>query len=262
MGKESAERIQTSLLSKAEKKALVWLAQRQPGWMTSDTLTYIGVLGTVIYAIGGWLSNTDIKYLWLSSFGLVLHWYGDSLDGTLARFRNTQRPVYGFFIDHTLDAVTTCLIFLGAGLSPMFRMDVALAALALPIFHLHLRMYYRQGRILPDVRQTRSYRIPFAAYPFKHTLHVHVMVRMACRLAGHRMGNIRHLGHPHYYYPFLYLLGTVHERPCRICQTRPTQALQQTKIRRTTKNNIHTFLKWQVSAHAKTCHSPSLMPDV
>lgn len=92
MGKESAERIQTSLLSKAEKKALVWLAQRQPGWMTSDTLTYIGVLGTVIYAIGGWLSNTDIKYLWLSSFGLVLHWYGDSLDGTLARFRNTQRP--------------------------------------------------------------------------------------------------------------------------------------------------------------------------
>jgi len=61
---------------------------------------------------------------------LVLHWYGDSLDGTLARFRNTQRPVYGFFIDHTLDAVTTCLIFLGAGLSPMFRMDVALAALA------------------------------------------------------------------------------------------------------------------------------------
>ena len=130
MGKESAERIQTSLLSKAEKKALVWLAQRQPGWITSDTLTYIGVLGTVIYAIGGWLSNTDIKYLWLSSFGLVLHWYGDSLDGTLARFRNTQRPVYGFFIDHTLDAVTTCLIFLGAGLSPMFRMDVALAALA------------------------------------------------------------------------------------------------------------------------------------
>ena len=89
MGKESAERIQTSILSKAEKKALVWLAQRQPEWMTSDTLTYIGVLGTVVYAIGGWLSNTDIRYLWLSSFGLVLHWYGDSLDGTLARFRNT-----------------------------------------------------------------------------------------------------------------------------------------------------------------------------
>ena len=126
MGKESAERIQTSLLSKAEKKALVWLAQRQPGWMTSDTLTYIGVLGTVIYAIGGWLSNTDIKYLWLSSFGLVLHWYGDSLDGTLERFRNTQRPVYGFFIDHTLDALATCLFCLGLGLSPVMRMDVAL----------------------------------------------------------------------------------------------------------------------------------------
>ena len=130
MGKESAERIQTSILSKAEKKALVWLAQRQPEWMTSDTLTYIGVLGTVVYAIGGWLSNTDIRYLWLSSFGLVLHWYGDSLDGTLARFRNTQRPIYGFFIDHTLDALTTCLICLGLGLSPMMRMDVAFLILA------------------------------------------------------------------------------------------------------------------------------------
>ncbi len=130
MGKETSERIQTSILSKAEKKALVWLAKRQPGWMTSDTLTYIGVLGTVVYAVGGWLSNTDVRFLWLSSFGLVVHWYGDSLDGTLARFRNTQRPVYGFFIDHTLDAVTTFLIFLGAGLSPMFRMDVALAASA------------------------------------------------------------------------------------------------------------------------------------
>ncbi len=130
MGKETSERIQTSILNKAEKKALTWLAQRQPGWMTSDTLTYIGVFGTVVYAIGGWLSNANVQYLWLSSFGLVLHWYGDSLDGTLARFRGTQRPVYGFFIDHTLDAVTTCLIFIGAGLSPLLRMDVALVGLA------------------------------------------------------------------------------------------------------------------------------------
>ncbi len=130
MGKETSARIQTSILGKAEKKALAWLARRQPRWMTSDTLTYVGVFGTVVYAIGGWLSNANIMYLWLSSFGLVLHWYGDSLDGTLARFRDTQRPVYGFFIDHTLDAVTTCLIFLGTGLSPLLRMDVALACLA------------------------------------------------------------------------------------------------------------------------------------
>ena len=130
MGNESSERIQTSILNKMEKKLLIWLAQRQPAWITSDFLTFIGVIGAVLFAIGGILAHIDTKFLWLASLGLVINWYGDSLDGTLARVRRTQRPVYGFFIDHTLDAVTTCLIFLGAGLSPMFRMDVALAALA------------------------------------------------------------------------------------------------------------------------------------
>lgn len=130
MGKETSERIQTSILNKAEKKALVWLAGKQPAWMNSDIMTGIGVFGAVIYMIGGYLSNLNLNYLWLASFGLVLHWYGDSLDGTLARVRHTERPAFGFFIDHTLDAVTTSMIFIGAGLSPIFRMDVALLALA------------------------------------------------------------------------------------------------------------------------------------
>lgn len=130
MGKETSARIQTSILSKGEKKLLVWLAQRMPGWITSDILTYIGVFGAVMYMIGGWLSTLDIRLLWIASLGLVVHWYGDSMDGTLARVRNTQRPVYGFFLDHTLDAVTTCMILIGAGLSPMLRMDVALFILA------------------------------------------------------------------------------------------------------------------------------------
>lgn len=130
MGKETSRRLQTSLLNNAEKRLLIWLAQRQPKWMTSDILTYIGVSGSALYMLGGWLANRDIRFLWLASFGLVIHWYGDSLDGTLARVRDTQRPVYGFFIDHTLDAVTTCMIFLGAGLSPLFRMDVSLFILA------------------------------------------------------------------------------------------------------------------------------------
>ena len=130
MGKETSKRIQTSILNNAEKKVLIWLAQRQPKWMTSDCLTYIGVFGSVLYMVGGWLTNININYLWLSSFGLFVNWYGDSLDGTLARVRNTQRPVYGFFIDHTLDAPTTCMIFIGVGLSPLLRMDVALFILA------------------------------------------------------------------------------------------------------------------------------------
>lgn len=130
MGKEESKRIQTSILNSLEKKVLVWLAQRQPKWMTSDILTYIGVFGSVLYMVGGWLANWNIGLLWIASLGLVIHWYGDSLDGTLARVRNTQRPVYGFFIDHTLDAVTTCMIFLGAGFSPLFRMDVSLFILS------------------------------------------------------------------------------------------------------------------------------------
>ena len=130
MGKETSKRIQTSILNNAEKKVLIWLAKRQPKWMTSDTLTYIGVFGSLLFVVGGALSNLNLNWLWLSSFGLFIHWYGDSLDGTLARVRNTQRPVYGFFIDHTLDAITTFFIFLGAGLSPVLRMDIAMLGLS------------------------------------------------------------------------------------------------------------------------------------
>lgn len=119
MGKETSTRIQTSILNEAEKKALIWLAQRQPKWITSDFLTYMGVLGAVVCALGFILANVNVHYLWLSSLGLVINWYGDSLDGTLARVRNTQRPIYGFFIDHSLDAITICIMCIGAGLSPM-----------------------------------------------------------------------------------------------------------------------------------------------
>ena len=99
MGKENSKRIQTSILNNAEKKVLVWLAGKQPAWMNSDIMTGIGVFGAVLYMLGGYLSNANLNYLWLASFGLVLHWYGDSLDGTLARVRHEERPVFGFFID-------------------------------------------------------------------------------------------------------------------------------------------------------------------
>ena len=130
MGKEMSSRIQTSILNAAEKKVLVWLAERQPRWVTSDFLTYVGVLGAVVCALGCVLSNINVNYLWISSLGLVINWYGDSLDGTLARVRHIQRPIYGFFIDHTLDAITICIMCVGFGLSPAFRLDVTLLVLA------------------------------------------------------------------------------------------------------------------------------------
>ena len=130
MGNENSERIQTSILNAMEKKALVWLAERQPAWVTSDMLSYVGVAGALLFVVFCVLANRNIDYLWLAPVGLIINWYGDSLDGTIARVRKLQRPVYGFFIDHSLDALTTCMICAGIGLSPFMRMDVALVILA------------------------------------------------------------------------------------------------------------------------------------
>ena len=128
--KADAVRIQTSLLNAVEKKVLVWLAQRQPSWMTSDILTYIGTFGALIVAAGYVLSAWNINFLWLSSLGFVINWYGDSLDGTLARVRKTQRPIYGYYIDHTVDCVNEFMMFLGIGLSGLMHFELAMMILA------------------------------------------------------------------------------------------------------------------------------------
>ena len=131
MKQEQSVRIQTSVLNGVEKKVLVWLAQRQPRWMTSDMLTAIGVVGALVVAVGYALSNFHIGWLWLASMGFVINWYGDSLDGTLARVRNTQRPVYGYYLDHTIDAINEVIIFVGVGLSGLIHLEIALLALVM-----------------------------------------------------------------------------------------------------------------------------------
>lgn len=128
--KADAVRIQTSFLNAIEKKVLVWLAERQPKWMTSDILTYIGTFGAVVIAAGYILSAWNINFLWLSSLGFVINWYGDSLDGTLARVRKTQRPVYGYYIDHTVDCINEFIMFIGIGLSGLMHFSLAMVILA------------------------------------------------------------------------------------------------------------------------------------
>lgn len=123
-------RIQTSLLNAAEKKCLVWLAQRMPKWVTSDLLTIVGVFGALLIFMGYLLSNYNIYWLWLSVLGLFVNWYGDSLDGTLARVRNCQRPRYGYYLDHNIDCINEALMFVGAGLSGLMNLSVALAIYA------------------------------------------------------------------------------------------------------------------------------------
>lgn len=123
---ETSVRIQTSILNGVEKKALAFLADRQPRWMTSNILTGIGTFGAIVISLGYILSQININYLWLSSLGFVINWYGDSLDGTLARVRNKQRPIFGYYIDHTVDIINELLIFLGLGLSGLICFDLSL----------------------------------------------------------------------------------------------------------------------------------------
>ena len=126
---EQSVRIQTSVLSKIEKRLLIWLAQRQPRWVNSDMLTFLGTIGALIIAAGYVLSNKNINFLWLSSFGFIVNWYGDSLDGTLARVRHCQRPNYGYYLDHSVDAINEIFMFIGIGLSSFLDIRIAMAGL-------------------------------------------------------------------------------------------------------------------------------------
>ncbi len=122
-------RINDTLLGNAEKKALLWLAARMPAWVVPDTLTALGLFASVLIFISYAFTFFNKGFLWLASFAFLLQWFGDSLDGTLARYRKIERPRYGFFVDHLIDTVSEVLIFLGLGLSPYLRFDLALLAL-------------------------------------------------------------------------------------------------------------------------------------
>ena len=127
--KKQAARIQTSILNGLEKKILVWIAERMPRWVSSDMLTFIGFVGACVIATGYALSNLSLQWLWLSSFGFLLNWFGDSMDGSLARVRNTQRKTYGFFIDHNVDVINETIMFVGVGMSPLINLSFAMLAL-------------------------------------------------------------------------------------------------------------------------------------
>jgi phosphatidylglycerophosphate synthase len=122
-------RVNQMLLGPLERPALQFLARTAPPWVTPDVLTAIGVAGSLLCFVGYWLTQCDAAWLWLVNLGLIINWYGDSLDGTLARFRKIERPKFGFYIDHTVDAVAEFLTIIGIGLSPYLRLDVAAFAL-------------------------------------------------------------------------------------------------------------------------------------
>lgn len=124
------ERIQENLLARQERRLLDWICPRLPQWVTPDGLTGLALLAAVAVFAGYALSGIDRDWLWLSVAGYVVHWFGDSLDGSVARFRSIERPRYGYFVDHSADVLGALFILGGLGLSPFVRLDVALVALS------------------------------------------------------------------------------------------------------------------------------------
>jgi hypothetical protein len=125
---EDHKRVHDMLLGPLERPTLQFLAGKMPAWVNPDMLLGFGLFGSLITLISYWLTNFNSAFLWLASLGFMINWFGDSLDGTLARYRKIERPKYGFFVDHTADSLSTVMIFVGLGLSAYVRLDIALLA--------------------------------------------------------------------------------------------------------------------------------------
>ena len=125
----SARRINQSLTAAAEKRALHWMAERAPAWVTSDRLTVLGlgaqIAAGVFYALARW----DRRALLVVIVCIALNWLGDSLDGTLARVRQQQRPRYGFYVDHIVDIFGAVALMCGLGCSGLLHWQTAIAML-------------------------------------------------------------------------------------------------------------------------------------
>src|SRR5437660_10621284 len=128
-GFQQAERAQLSILSKLEKRCLVWMAERMPTRVNSDHLTVLGATGMFLAGLCYWYARWNRLGLLLVILFLAVNWFGDSLDGTLARVRNRQRPRYGFYVDHVIDLAGTT--FLLAGMAASGRMSPLVAAAVL-----------------------------------------------------------------------------------------------------------------------------------
>lgn len=137
---KDATRVLTSVLAPIEKRVLIWLAERMPARVNSDHLTVLALLAMLGAGLSFWLTNiTPIGYGLVVVF-LAVNWFGDSLDGTLARVRSHQRPRYGFYVDHIVDAFGFLFLLGGMALSELMSPMIALAFLA-AYFMLSIEIY-------------------------------------------------------------------------------------------------------------------------
>src|SRR3989440_8268426 len=136
-GFRQATRVHGSFLAAAEKRALVWMAERMPAWVNSDHLTFLGFAAQIATGVCYALAARDRRMLLGAIVGLAVNWFGDSLDGTLARVRQRQRPRYGFYVDHMIDSIGGLCLMGGLALSgymhPYLAIGLLLAFLLLSI---------------------------------------------------------------------------------------------------------------------------------
>jgi len=135
-----ASRAQQSFLAPIEKRVLIWMARRTPGWISPDHLTVLGLVSMLGAGLSYWCARGNKAGLIAAIAFLALNWLGDSLDGTLARVRNKQRPRYGFYVDHIIDAVGTFFLLAGIGLSGYMSERIA-AGLLIVYFMLSIEVY-------------------------------------------------------------------------------------------------------------------------
>jgi phosphatidylglycerophosphate synthase len=123
---KDAFRLQESFTAAAERKALAWLAARLPARVNSDHLTLLGFVAMFLAGASYALARTHRAGLILATLFLALNWFGDSLDGTLARLRNRQRPRYGFYVDHMIDTFGGLFLMGGLAISGLVDWRIAL----------------------------------------------------------------------------------------------------------------------------------------
>jgi phosphatidylglycerophosphate synthase len=141
---QEARRDLRSLTSASEKRLLLWLAAQMPSGVNSDHLTGLGFAAMLAAGAGYALSGRSLTWLWLVNLLLLVNWFGDSLDGTLARYRNRQRPRYGFYVDHLVDMLGFLALITGLALSEHMSPAVAVGlvvAYAVLSIHVYLATY-------------------------------------------------------------------------------------------------------------------------
>jgi archaetidylinositol phosphate synthase len=126
---ENASRIHNALTSNSEKRVLIWMAERTPRWISSDHLTLLGFLAQIMAGVSYALSAWNRDWLLAGIFFLAINWLGDSLDGTLARVRQQQRPRYGFYVDHIVDSFGGLALMGGLALSGYMHPFIAIGLL-------------------------------------------------------------------------------------------------------------------------------------